>query len=679
EFCSVSDKINRFFHPAVVLLFLSVASYGILIPSLGFYWDDWPLIWFKHAFGSGIFTELFTSDRPFLAGIYLITANLLGSTPLPWQILALLSRWLVSWLLYWSLSQLWQEHKTESLWIAALFTIYPGFLQQPISVVYSNGLLLLAGYILSLGMMIKAIRAPARYWLFTIIGVAGFIFCTFSTEYYVTLEIIRPVIIWMLISNSQRSYREKIRQTIKYWLPYFVTMIIYLIWRVLIFQFPGYQPKVVEEIAGSSLSLQLNIVARVFQDLFTAGIQPWLDIFKRFSEVPFGSSTAIGYYLLSLTVLAFFITFSLLSHRGELQSESNKNNWRLQAISLGLIAMLSAGGPFIIADLPIKLVFPWDRFTLAYMLGSSIFLVGFIDWLIRLRIQRVVILSIIIALATGSHFLNANTYRREWETQKQFFWQLVWRAPGLKEGTSIVTHTLPLNYYSDNSLTAPLIWTYYPKSDDPELPLVFIYTQVRLGTGLPDYKENLPITQHYRTASFSGTTSESLVIFFSPPGCLHVLQPEYFNEAPMIPEELKRAVIISNPQQIITDPATPAQPPSHIFHGEPEHDWCYYYEKADLARQTEQWEQIVSLGDDAFANDHNPKDASELIPFIEGYANMGDFNRTTELSRSAIENNPALLLGICEAIDRAYMNDTAGNSPLFELQSDLTCPTIENH
>jgi len=69
-----------------------------------------------------------------------------------------------------------------------------------------------------------------------------------------------------------------------------------------------------------------------------------------------------------------------------------------------------------------------------------------------------------------------------------------------------------------------------------------------------------------------------------------------------------------------------------IYYPEPVHAWCYYFEKADLARQLKDWNQVVKLGDVAFALDDYPNDPVERFVFIEGYAHDGQWDKAMELS-----------------------------------------------
>jgi hypothetical protein len=123
------------------------------------------------------------------------------------------------------------------------------------------------------------------------------------------------------------------------------------------------------------------------------------------------------------------------------------------------------------------------------------------------------------------------------------------------------------------------------------------------------------------------------------------------------------AIELSDPDWIVTDANPAAQPPMHLFGPEPEHDWCYYFEKADLARQTGDWETVVSLGEKALQlnKDFVKETAPELTPFIEGYARSGRWEQAVELSLLADRNAPKVRYLLCQLWDD--MNATTSASP----------------
>ena len=81
-------------HPAVLLLITSILAYGILIPQLGFYWDDQPMSWIRYQLGPEAMTRYFSTNRPVWGWLYQVTTRLIPQVPVLWQIFALLWRWL---------------------------------------------------------------------------------------------------------------------------------------------------------------------------------------------------------------------------------------------------------------------------------------------------------------------------------------------------------------------------------------------------------------------------------------------------------------------------------------------------------------------------------------------------------------------------------------------------------
>ncbi len=666
----------------------AILSYGVLLPSLGFYWDDYPMVWFAHTLGPAGFPGVFSGDRPFLAGIYILTTALLKTVPWQWQVLGIISRWVAALSLWWTLRRLWPNRPEAVAWIAILFTIFPGFKQQSISVVYSNGFFLLAFYILSYGLMIAAIQALAHrspnrkrnFILLTIAGVISYIICTFSTEYYIGLDMIRPVLIWLVLGGMMTARKLRLRQTLLHWLPYLGAMFVFLIWRVLVFQFPTYSPKLVGEAANSIGKTLFDLAVRVVTDVFTSAWSAWAHIFRFPRIEDFSERSGQAYWLIVLAA-ALLTTVFLWRWRPEKHMDHRKAHedriaWAKTGVIVGLLMLLVAGAPFWVAKLPITLQFPWDRFFLSLMIGSSIFIVALIHLVIRTRLQRAILFALIVSMAVGSNLDTANSFRREWMTQKDLFWQLVWRAPQLEPGTLVVTHEFPLTYYSDNSLTAPLNWIYAPDNHSLDLPYFLAYTKVRLGASIPELKDGLEVSQVYRNAHFTGSTSDALGVFYASPGCLRVMDPSLDRGLSIYPQDVEKILKISHPEQIITNPETPATPPAEIFGAEPAHTWCYYYQKADLARQMGDWEALVAYMDEAGANNYEPAEPAEWLVPIEGYARTGNWERAMQLTEKAYNQAHHLQLHLCSRLEEysaIYGMDDSAYGAIITTGRKLEC------
>jgi hypothetical protein len=344
-------------------------------------------------------------------------------------------------------------------------------------------------------------------------------------------------------------------------------------------------------------------------------------------------------------------------------------------ISLGLLAMLFAGGPYWLAKLELTLGFPASRFTISFMLGVSLLLAGLLELLpARARLGIVVLL---VALAAGRQALSADSFRRDWITQKDMFWQMTWRAPGLVPDTTVLMNQGPLNYYADNSLAAALNWIYDPNNRSSIIHYVFFFPTSRITSGsVPGFEPGLPINYNYLIGRFFGNTSQTVVFYYEPPGCLRLLDPEIDSQNRLIPDTtlLRDAANISSSAWILPDGT--ARMPA-VYYPEPIHSWCYYFEKADLARQVGDWESVVSLGDKAFTLSDYPNDPVERFVFIEGYAHENNWTRAKALALQSFKVSPnyvgPLLCKLLDRIDRDVPASNIKESSLNDLRTKISC------
>jgi hypothetical protein len=144
----------------------------------------------------------------------------------------------------------------------------------------------------------------------------------------------------------------------------------------------------------------------------------------------------------------------------------------------------------------------------------------------------------------------------------------------------------------------------------------------------------LPVHFSYIAGEFDGNTSDAVAFYFDPPRCLRLLDPVIDKDNHFILDDslMREASLLSNPDRILDSPdaVMPA-----VYGPEPEHRWCYYFEKAELARQFEDWETITRLGGEAFQLEDHINGPLERFVFIEGYAHTGDWDRALALSKDS--------------------------------------------
>jgi hypothetical protein len=196
-----------------------------------------------------------------------------------------------------------------------------------------------------------------------------------------------------------------------------------------------------------------------------------------------------------------------------------------------------------------------------------------------------------------------------------------------------------LFFYADNSISASLNWIYAPNNRSDRIEHVLLYPTNRLNSSLPALELGLLVRYDYLAGHFEGNTSNALAFYYDPPNCLRLLDPDLDLNNRFIHDEslMREASALSNPNQILRE-GSAVMP--EIYHPEPEHGWCYYFEKAELARQFGDWEEVVALGNQAFKLDDAPNNPIERFVFIEGYAHAGKWDRAFELSRVSYKVSP---------------------------------------
>jgi hypothetical protein len=145
----------------------------------------------------------------------------------------------------------------------------------------------------------------------------------------------------------------------------------------------------------------------------------------------------------------------------------------------------------------------------------------------------------------------------------------------------------------------------------------------------------------------------------------------------MLPPLMRQAAALSDESLIIIEPVNrPMQPPQDIFGVEPPHGWCYFLNRAELARQKGDWLTVVELGDQALKLDDTPNDPMERLVFIEGYAHTGNWEQALQLTRITKEITPMMQPVLCalwRRIDGSTSTALQKTSALQGLQAELNC------
>jgi len=657
---------RNWFYPAL-LLAVMLLTYGIQFPRLGFYWDDWQVIFLSHQSSPSAYWDYFIYDRPFSAWTYSVTMPVLGLYPLRWQMFTLLARWAAILGFCWALRGVWPERRREVHWIGMLLAVFPGFLQQPVSVAYSQHFIAAALFAFSLAFMVQAVREPRRFWVYTPLALLFSTVHMFIMEYFVGLELLRPALLWILLRRPREDSRpDTARQVLRRWLPYWLPLIGFMAFRF--FVYPALLPEIdpnspilLERFPQDPFGALRRFVELGLSDSIYESIFVWLAALE-----PEAVSLDETINLFSWGLgLAAAVLVGWVDLRGSTREElSAESEWRFarQSILTGAAALILGGLPVWITDRQASVGTWSDRFSLGMMWGVAVLLVSLVFWLVRGPRRRAALLSILVGLSVATHTQTIHKYSLFWEIQREYYWQLSWRAPALEPGTVIAGPGVPFSYVADYSIGFALNTLYAEEITPEQVPYWWISAPRTWSVDdLIDLDPDDGIRYDLRNVKYEGTVADVMAVSYNPSrGCLRVLDPVY-RDTLVMEEGEENLWLLANSGQILAREGIDRAALRQLFGPEPKRDWCSYFEKADLARQYEDWDRAVELAGQAAALELSPRHGAEWIPFIEAFARIGDWDRALELTLEADQLTEKMDISLCRLWEQ--LEHETGPSP----------------
>jgi hypothetical protein len=472
----------------------------------------------------------------------------------------------------------------------------------------------------------------------------------FAFEYLIGLELVRPMVIGLALWQGSVRGSALVKRLLRSWLPYAIVYVAYLLWRALVVGFPTYEPELLETIDSGQLPELGGLLGRMAVDLYTASIGSWVHALRP-PDLSIVGRTGVAAMIVAGVGALLAVGWALSRLRASTGSIQHKTRSvdLLQGILLGGWALLVAGLPVWVTLLPLRLVFPFDRLTLPFMFGSSVLLASAMLFFFGDRRIGTGIAAILIALGASFHSATAMGYVRDWQMFNSFIAQLTERVPGLKPGTTLLMDAVPFKYITDNSLTAPINWLLAPDLRTGDMPYLAVSIPLRLGGSLRSLEPDTPIANQYRATTFSGSTSQAIVVVYQPYDCLQVLDPALHADYPRLDEQMASALPLSRLELIDTEADRSPKAP-FLLRAQP--NWCTLFQQADLARQRGEWGRVAELGDIALGGIDKPNHGSELIPYIEGYARVGRWDDALDLTQAGLKLDQDIASMLCRAWER---------------------------
>lgn len=645
-------KVSETLVALSVIAITTVLSYGILIPQLGFYRDDWYMLLAGQSEGAQGIIRLFAIDRPLIGYIYALDYSVLGNSVLGWHLYALFLRLLGSLGFFYLLRAIWPDKKFETAMAALLFAVYPGFLQQPNGATFKNLLLGVGLAIFSILATIQAVKTN-NVWKRILLIVLAVLFAGLYLgifEAMIGLEGARVLLLWYVLWKDRDIPPKKaILPTLKWSIPYFLLAGAFVFWRVFLFESERRATNVgvlFSAYGATPLHSLFGILIETVKDIWEATVLAWFVPFYQFTRAAVYRELGAALFLAILAVGAV-IFYVWYARRQALVSETGPGRGSAEEawMWLGVPIIAMAVLPIVLSGRNISFEVQWDRYAYHATIGIILAVAGFIFYALRSSARWIVPL-VLIGMSVVTHYFSADYYRDYWSYNRELWWQMSWRAPMLEEGTLIFV-SMPFGFAEDYEVYGPANMIYYPgEGIKLSAEVLNVNTAVLLQQGVTDagnYNREVYVPKDY---------SKALIVAFpTSESCLHVLDGHQVELPGYSGEGILTDVAHYSQVDQIDASHLPATVPVQIFGHELDHRWCYYYQKMSLARQVGDWQEVARLADEAQARDLRPNDYSEWVPALQAYASLGEARKARQAA-AVIKSDRNIRFFLCRELEK---------------------------
>ncbi len=604
-----------------VIVLVSVFAYAPFITQLGYYKEDWYMMWAGLARGPATLIDMFMADRPLHGYWYAFLFSLFREAALPWYLSSLLMRIATGFVAFWLFRILWPDSRLEATVVGVLFPVYPGFIQQAQAIGFSGHFIALLAVLTSVTLTIYATHRTNAWqrWLAEAGALILLLLYPVLLEYYLGFEGVRLLLLgYQVVKLGVNTWQQAARKILLRWLPYFVTISGFLYWRLFIFSGERRTTNVgvlMDTYASNPILMLPRIIIELVRDMVEALFMAWAVPLERFFYLGSFKDNLLTWGIALLAVLVIWVFLRLFSN----QSVELPLNAAAERIVLGFLMVLMTLIPAILANRHIEFYAREDRFSLPASLGVIICVVAIIFQYTRARARTIAILGL-VWISVLTQLNTAISMRDFWSFQRLAWWQIAWRAPQLEPGTVLLfdQHIEKL-IVEDYEVWTPANLIYYPESTTPVVSGEMLFDpsvvhEVLRGADKPFIYRRIPVSRDF---------SKVLIVSMpAPNSCVNLIdgaKPEISS----LEEPIVHTVAAKSQIDLIQVGTDPQIPPATLFGSEPDHTWCYYYQKASLARQMGDWEEVIRLAESAQKKNFGPFDYYEWMPFFEAYANLG--------------------------------------------------------
>ncbi|HUH98308.1 MAG TPA: hypothetical protein VLZ89_13160 [Anaerolineales bacterium] len=640
---------SELFAAVFLLVAVSAIAYLPFIAHFSYFNDDWYEMFATGTRGPMVFMDIFSVDRPARAFLMIPLYILFGRNPFPYNVSAYLFRLFSGLSVLWSLRMVWPQQKRMATLAALFYLVYPGFLSQPNAIDFQSHIAGLCFATFSIALTLKAVRSGNLRTRILLSGLSIFFGLAYLSqmEYYAGYEVVRFVLLFLLAGQSENTFFARLKRAGLWYLPFLVAPLIFFTWRLFFFQDVRKQTDVSLQL-GSLIAAPRHTLlvwsATLIQNMVDVTVLAWIVPFaSAFSNLP-----PVNVYL-SLGAALIAVLIAWVALRRISPNSARAGGWGWENLCAGLVIVAGGLAPIIAANRGVDFG-DFSRYSVISMFGAAMVLAVFVDRLENFGFQLGFIL-LLTGLAVITHFANGAAYARLADANDAFWWQVSWRIPQIKKGTTLVVHYPFGQAGEDYTIWSPANLIYYPDSQSQKFIQPAIYAALLNHDAVDKVLTHKGVEYDTRRGSIHTFRNYSDILVITQPSsysCIHLIDGNQTEFASSEDERVMLMAPYSQIQDVVPGPGfqTPPQVP---FGPEPMQGWCYYYEKASYARQVGDWQSVLNLGDQADRLRLAPQDLIEWMPFLQGYAHFGNQTRLTQLAR-LVDSDPFVAAEACRIL-----------------------------
>lgn len=648
----------------LVLLIIIATSYLTNLANAGYIGDDWSTLFIIKQKGISNLTYHYSFDRP-LRGYHSILLAQLFGTKLPlYQISSLLNRLFDSIFTLLIFTLLWPKKWATNLMIASLALIFPGYHEQLHAFDYQ--IHQFASMLIKLSVLFSLLpfrlKNKAARLLCVLASIGSALIGWGVMEWFIGLEVFRWWTLYVIF--RQEKGPKSIKKAVIYALIYLLNSTFFMVWRLFF-----YEPRR-DSVSGSTLtSSLLNLsgivvfLKTLLENLFRQVISTWYQPVMQAIKIMDRKELLVG---VLLSVAGGILVVFLITRISD-PEEPSRDRYLTHLILGGLLIAVGALIPIIFGQRSIHFIKGGDRFSLPGSMGSCMLVVG-LTGLFRTKPQRMLLFFVFLSSAILTQFGFGIEFKRNREITNATWWQFTWRSPDIDPGTLVTGRMSHGALVESFSIWAPLNMLYYNGHHEIILTSeilsedtkdLFLKPEVRL-----DWERGNKIVNDFR----------QLLLFSNNSGsCLHLIDGEHPEISAFDDPIIADLAHLSQINRIRTESVKKITPDPTIFGSEPAQDWCYFYQKGQLARQRRDWSEAANMGRLALENQQGPKDPIEWLVFAQAfkYVRSGYYDTV----RNEIYQNPYASEAACQVFS-TYQDELA-NGPLAEAHQQLMADFCE--